>query len=187
MVLLFDHDGLDSRDRISIDSIEFLDLLLQVAENDPLNCSRCSGDCARTAESSNEAKRKTADAAEVVTAAAPNAAALKLGLKYGAVLALVRLKFSKLCQKIACREPRDQKLTGIDIHTTVLASVIDFEDSLSEAFSRTKTRDQLHEVQRRSSAAPLGVRWNDVLGVMALARYLPLTDGRSGTVQRVAV
>lgn len=141
-----------------------------MAENDLLNCSRCGGDCARTAESSNEAERKTAYATEVVTAAAPNAAALKLGLKYGAVLALVRLKFSKLCQKTACREARDQKLTGIDIHSAVLASVIDFEDSLSEAFSRTKMRDQLHEVQRYSSAGGAAVRCSERLNSALLTR-----------------
>ena len=154
MVLLFNHDGLDGRDCINIDSIEFLDLLLQVVQNNLFNCNRCGGNCARAAKSSNEAKREAADATEVVAAAAPNAAALKLGLEYGAVFALVRLEFSKLCQKIACREPCDEELAGIDIYRAVLASVIDLEDSLSEPFSRTKTCDQFHEVQRVMGRQP---------------------------------
>lgn len=166
MVLLFDHDGLDGRDCVNIDSFEFLDLPLQVAQNNLLNCDRCGGNCARAAKRSNEAKREATDATEVIAAAAPIAAALKLGLEYGAVFALVRLEFGKLCQKIACREPCDEELAGIDVYRAVLASVIDLEDSLSEPFSRTKTRDQFHKVQRESSAGGEAVRWSDQLGTM---------------------
>lgn len=152
MVLLFNQNGLDGRNCVNIDSFESLDLLLQVAQNNLLNCDRCGSNCTKAAKSSNEAKRESTDATEVIAAAAPNAATLKLGSEYGAVFALVRLEFSKFRQKIACSEPCDEELAGIDVYRAVLASMIDLEYSLSEPFSRTKTRDQFHEVQRLISA-----------------------------------
>ncbi len=163
VLLLFLHDGADGFDRLLINGVKLSELVLQVAQNHPLNRDRCSSDCTAAEDRSYEAEHEAAGPAKVVAAATPNAASLKLGLKNRAVSALVRLELSKLAQHAASRKPSDQALPRVDIDRAVLARMVDLEDSLGETLGGAKWRDQFHEAQRASSAGGEAVRCSEGL------------------------
>lgn len=142
VLLLFLHYGTDGFDGVLVNGMKLAQLLLQVAQNHPLNCNRCSSDCAAPEDRRYDAEHEAAGPAEMVAATTPNAASLEFRLKDGAVSALMRLELGKLMQQATSRQPSNQALTRVDIDCTVLAGMVDLQNSLGETFSSEKWSDQ---------------------------------------------
>jgi len=103
MRLLLAHDLGDGLDSCLIGRAKRGNLLFEVAQNYPLdgNCGGRNGP--RAEKAGDEAEGIAADTAEVIAAAAPNAAPLKFGEKDGAMATLMRLELGEFTQQMASR------------------------------------------------------------------------------------
>src|SRR5262249_4705184 len=101
----------------------------------------------------------------------------------GAMPAFVRLELGQLCQQIARRQSRDEQLPGIDADGTMLARMVDLEDSVAESFGATETGGQTGSANVTDLGRGAGaVKIRGGLSDQAMAQQLNREPKPSGSI-----
>ena len=113
-------------------ALEHGKLVLQVSEYDTLNGSSSGGNSAGAEQAGYGPEHETTDTTEPVAAASGTPTTLQLSAKNGPMALFVRPELSKLRDNTWSGKPSHKDLAGVDAYGSVLAGVIDLDDSVTE-------------------------------------------------------
>ena len=113
-------------------ALEHGKLVLQVSEHDALNGSSGGGNSAGAEQAGYGPEHETADTTEPGATASGAPTTLQLSAENGPMPLLVRPELSKLRDHTWSGKPSHEDLAGVDAYGSVLAGVIDLDDSVTE-------------------------------------------------------
>ena len=127
MLPFLGEDGCDGAHRGFILPPKLLELVFEMAEHNPFHGHGRGGDRAPTKETGDQAKRETARAAQPEAPTTALLAALEFAPENAAVSLFMRLELPQFIHHAWRGESSEEELSRIDVHSAVLARVIDLQ------------------------------------------------------------